>query len=82
MNLSIVYSKIFCIFTEQLILETMKRFYFKTICSDGITRTCEVFALKVNEAKQQATEIFGKFNPGHGFVNYMSQHDYFQFHNL
>lgn len=60
----------------------MKRFYFKTVCDDGITRTCEVFALQAYIAKNEATEIFNKFHPGHGFVNYMPQRDYFQFHNL
>ena len=60
----------------------MKRYYFKTICSDGITRTCEVFALKINEARNQSIEIFCKFYPGHNYVNYMSQRNYLQFHHI
>jgi len=59
----------------------MKRYYFKTVCKDGITRTCEVFALNRRDAKRQAAEIFGKFYPGQ-FVIEMSGRDWFEFHNL
>lgn len=60
----------------------MKRFYFKTICQDGITRTCEVFALNINDARIEADAIFDKFYPERGWSLYMTPRAYAKFHNI
>ena len=63
-------------------LTTMKEFYFKTLCSGGITRTCPVFALNIQDARIESISIFDKFYPGHGWTLYMTPKAYARFHNL